>query len=142
MFPLMDPVRCTAGEAGLTHGAGHGQVGQTEVVHVWPGGGPTRATCYSLTRVSQVEVLSETFHPLEGDEALHTHEVLLVHGAVLVQRPLVPLGLEADLTRVMTRPDVQLELQEGGEVHLVAHLAGEPGLGCGGGGRARTHVGN
>ena len=71
---------------------------------------------------------------LEGDEALNTREVLLVHGAELVEGPLVPLGLEADLTRVVTGPDVQLELKEGGQIQLVAHLAREPGPGCGGGG--------
>lgn len=49
VLPLVDPVGGGVGEDGLAHGAGHGQVGQTEVVDVGPGGGPAGATCYGLS---------------------------------------------------------------------------------------------
>ena len=49
MLPLVNPVGCGVGEDGLAHGAGHGQVGQAEVVDVGPGGGPAGTTRYSLS---------------------------------------------------------------------------------------------
>jgi len=87
-------------------------------------------------------MLSEAFNSLKSDKTLHTHQVLLVLGTMLIKLPLVPLGLEADFTGVMAGSYVQLKFQERGQIHLVTHLTSKPGLGSGGSGWARTYVGD
>ena len=83
-----------------------------------------------------MKMFPKAFYPLEGDKTLHTHQVLLVLSTVFVELPLVSLRLKTNLTSMMTGPDVQLKFQEGGQIHLVAHLTSKPGLGCGGSGGA------
>ena len=84
----------------------------------------------------------ETFLPLKCFETLLTHKLLLVSSTVIIESLLVTLILEADLTGMVLGADVALELEEVGQIHLVAHLASEPCPGCGGCGWAAAHVGD
>ena len=119
---LVDAVCGGGGEgevAGLAH---HRQVRQAEVVDVRPGGRVALGAHDHLLLVLHSQVLPEALCFLEGDEALEAEVLLVMVGAVAVERALVAEGPEADLAGVVAGPHVHLELQErrelGGEADL------------------------
>ena len=140
MFSLMNAIGCAVGKRDLANWTRDCEVGQTKVVNMRPGWGPTLATGNSLGGVFQMKMLLETLRSFKGDKTFHTHEILFMLSTVFVQSSLVTLDLETDFTRVMLGPDVKLELEERGQVHLETHFTRKPGSSSGRGRWSRTDV--